>query len=411
MSDALRTRREFIRQGLALAAVGATAPSFLTRSAQAAPAGDDRILVVLQLAGGNDGLNTLVPFADDAYYRGRPTLGVPAAQVLRLDGHHGLHPGLAPLKSLYDDGRVALVQGVGYPNPNRSHFRAMEIWETAADSEQVLTTGWLGRWFDATCTGPASDPAIGLQLGRRQTPAFANQHSLGITLGSPADYRFASGDARQQATFAALNEPVAGQGEALDFLSHTALNARLSAAEVQRVGTRRFATPAYPQSKLGHDLQLVGQMIAGGLPTRVYFVTLGGFDTHAQQAATHADLMTELGEALAAFDRDLRAQRNDGRVLLLAFSEFGRRVQENGSKGTDHGAAGPMFLLGPAVKPGLHGRTPSLTELDRGDLRHTVDFRAVYGEVLDRWLDTPAQSVLGRRYPALGLLTTQPARA
>ncbi|MBI2301905.1 MAG: DUF1501 domain-containing protein [Armatimonadetes bacterium] len=415
----VHTRREFLTRGLTLAAASGTVPSFLTRAAFAlddpaaneAPRAraDERILVVLQLAGGNDGLNTLVPYGDDAYQRARPKLAVQANDVLRISDYVGLHPNLAPLKALYDQGRLAPLQGAGYPNPNRSHFRSMEIWETAADSDRYEHYGWIGRYFDNHCAGqPAPDPTLGLRVGRSMPQSFGNAGSLGVSLQTPEQYRWYPSDRRhaaaQQQAFAALNQPADGAWPPLDFLQRTALNARLSSAVITDLAAKIHDAAPYPNSRLAADLKLVAQLIAGGLGSRVYYVTLGGFDTHANQLNDHPNLMTEMGAAVAAFVADLERQKNLDRVLLLAFSEFGRRVQENYSGGTDHGAAGLMFLAGGAVKPGLAGKHPSLTDLERGDLKFGIDFRSVYATVLKQWLGADPKAVLGREFPLLDLL-------
>ncbi len=413
----LSTRREFLGRGLTLAAAAATVPSFLSdtafaldnRTAGEAPPRkntDQPILVVVQLAGGNDGLNTVVPYADDAYHRARPTLAVKADQVLKLTDRVGLHPNLKPLKALYDAGGLAIVQGVGYPNPNRSHFRSMEIWETAADSDKVERYGWIGRYFDHQCAGAPDAALAGLRVGRSMPQAFTNGSSIGVSLQRPEQYRWHPSDrdaARQVAVFQRLATGSPG-GQTLDFLQRTALNANLSSAEILELAKAYRSRVAYPDSSFAASLKTVAQMIAGGLGTRVYYVTLGGFDTHAQQEREHPGLLDDLGASLSAFLADLKEQGNLDRVVAMAFSEFGRRVQENGSGGTDHGAAGLMLLAGGPVKAGLHGTCPSLTELDRGDLKFGIDFRSVYATVLDGWLKAPAEAILGRKFAPLKLL-------
>jgi uncharacterized protein (DUF1501 family) len=428
MRDDVWTRREFLGRGVAIAAVAGTVPTFLSRCAFAlddragseAPrdAKDQPILVVVQLAGGNDGLNTVVPYADDAYHRARPTLAVAAKDVLRLDDHLGLHPTMTGLKSLYDEGSLAVVQAVGYPNPNRSHFRSMEIWETASDSDRQEHYGWIGRYFDCQCGGaPSPAPGVvddttalmGLGLVRRQTLAFANHSSAGVTLQRPEQYRWMASDPSpaQSALFASLNQPQPGSGKGeIDFLQRTALNANVSSARIAKLAAGHESKAAYPDSRIAGDLRLVSQMIAGGLPTRVYYVSLGGFDTHAQQENEQPKLLGELSAALAAFDGDLKAQGLRERVLTMTFSEFGRRVAENGSKGTDHGTASVMFLTGGPIKGGLLGRTPSLTDLDHGDLKFNVDFRSVYATVLAGWLCCDPVKVLGREHPTLPIIKT-----
>jgi uncharacterized protein (DUF1501 family) len=391
---------------------------------------DGTILVVLQLAGGNDGLNMIVPYADDAYHQARPRLGIAADKVLKIDNYVGLNPKLTGLKSLFDEGRVAIVQGVGYPNPNRSHFRSTEIWQTASDADRTLSEGWLGRYFDNCCGGAA--PTVGVALGEETPQAFAAKTPVGVTFSRPEQFRYRSSEpnsgrmSAEEFFFRQLNEngggedaspsasegasigAIAGKAEnnlsALDFLRRTALDAQLSSDKILAIARKYKSTVPYPPGQLAASLNIVARMIAGGLPTRVYYASQGGFDTHAGQINTHERLMSEFNDALIAFVADLKQQGNFERVLLMTFSEFGRRVQENANGGTDHGAAAPMFLLGGLVKAGLFGKHPSLVDLDHGDLKFNIDFRSVYGTVLDQWLKAPSQLVLGRKFPALAIV-------
>jgi len=391
---------------------------------------DGTILVVLQLAGGNDGLNTVVPYDDDAYHVARPRLRFGADQVLKIDNHIGLNPKLAGLKSLYDEGHVAIVQGVGYPNPNRSHFRSTEIWQTASDADRTFGDGWLGRYFDNCCSG--ADPTVGVAIGEETPQAFAAKKPTGVTFSRPEQFRFRPSErdngqmSAEEMFFRQLNE-AAGEDSGtsasntggsigaipgkttndlstLAFLQRTALDAQMSSDKILAIARKYKSTVPYPQGQLAASLNIIARMIAGGLPTRVYYASQGGFDTHAGQLNTHTRLMGEFNDAVTSFIADLKQQGNFDRVLLMTFSEFGRRVQENANGGTDHGAAAPMFVLGGAVKAGLFGKYPSLTDLDRGDLKFNTDFRSVYGTVLDKWLKAPSQTVLGRKFPALGIV-------
>lgn len=434
MNQTLHTRRRFLRTSILGGAIAWTVPAFLERTffsldALAAdspiqtPTGKDGpVLVIVQLAGGNDGLNTLVPFEDDAYFRARPTLAIPKSKVLPLSGGFGLHPELAGLKSLHDDGHLAVVHGVGYPNPNRSHFRSTEIWQTATDSNKTERHGWLGRYFDSCCEG--ADPAVGISIGSAQPPqAFSAQNRRGISFSTPSQFRFDFGKSSdpdaageffrsvnemdhdmQGGSIGMLDGPGDPDGDTLDFLQRTALDATISSDKILGTVAKTKPPAAYPAGKLADSLNLVARLIAGGMPTRVYYVSQGGYDTHSHQDGAHARLMGELGAALSAFSADLKAQGNFERVLTMTFSEFGRRVAENASRGTDHGAAAPMFLLGGKIQPGLHGRIPDLEKLHNGDLCHTVDFRSVYTTVLEKWLRTPAVPVLGRKFPLLDFI-------
>jgi uncharacterized protein (DUF1501 family) len=394
---------------------------------QAVTGKDGTILVVLQMAGGNDGLNMVVPFADDTYYRSRPRLGIAADKILKLDSYAGFNPKLTGLKSLFDEGRLSVIQGVGYPNPNRSHFRSTEIWQTGSDADRNENEGWLGKYFDSCCAG--ADPTVGVAIGDQMPQAFVAQTPTGVTFSKPEQFRWMPSEKRngpmsaEETFFRQLNgvndddipAPAANDGgsiaaipgstkanqSAADFLQRTALDAQLSSDKILAIARKTKSKMPYPQGQLGASLSLIARMIAGGLSTRVYYASQGGFDTHAGQLGTHDRLMTELNDALSSFVADLKQQNNFDRVLLITFSEFGRRVAENANGGTDHGAAAPMFVLGGAVKPGLFGKYPSLSDLDNGDLKFNTDFRSVYGTVLDRWLNAPSQLVLGRKFSSL----------
>ena len=425
------TRRAFLRTSLLGAALSWTIPvflerTFLTLNAQAADSSiqtmtgkDHPILVVLQLAGGNDGLNTIIPFEDDLYFIARPTLGIPKGQVIALDHLVGLNPSLAPLKGLYDNGNLAIIQGVGYPNPNRSHFRSTEIWQTASDAQQTLTKGWIGRYFDNCCNG--EDPTVGVALGEQLPEAFSAANPTGVAIGRPGNLGFdRENDPEEARLFAGLNglDPGSMSGDsigtlsgpnksgmsALEYLQRTALDAQVSTDKIKKVlrGTKNEAT--YPKNQLGGSLSLISRLIAGGLPTRVYYASQGGYDTHAGQVNTHQRLLNDLATALAAFCDDLKAKGIFDRVMVMTFSEFGRRVHENANGGTDHGTAAPMFVCGGGVKPGLYGKQPTLGSLDAGDLRYNVDFRSVYSTILSHWMKAPTAQILGRDFPKLSFV-------
>jgi uncharacterized protein (DUF1501 family) len=438
----LHTRRQFLRTSALGAAAAWTLPVFLDKtflaldaaaansSTQTVTGKDGTILVVLQMAGGNDGLNMVVPFADDAYHRARPRLGLAPDKILKIDNYVGLNGKLTGLKTLFDEGHLSIVQGVGYPNPNRSHFRSTEIWQTASDSDRNVNEGWLGRYFDNCCGG--ADPTVGVAIGEEMPQAFAAKAPTGVTFSRPEQFRWKTSEPAQgrmsaeEFFFRQLNESAAGEANVvaatdgasinalggktksdlgtLDFLQRTALDAQLSSDKILAIARKYKSTVTYPGGQLAASLNIIARMIAGGLSTRVYYASQGGFDTHAGQMNAHDRLMAELNDAVAAFVADLKAQGNFDRVLLMTFSEFGRRVVENANGGTDHGAAAPMFVLGGAVKPGLFGKYPSLTDLDRGDLKFNTDFRSVYGTLLDQWLKAPSQVVLGRKFSALPIV-------
>jgi uncharacterized protein (DUF1501 family) len=436
-SRLLQTRREFLStgiKGLGLVAASAYVPAFVTRTARAVtPETDSTILVVLQLSGGNDGLNTVVPFGNDLYYKNRPVIGISKDSTLKINDQIGLHPSLAPLKAEFDAGHMAIIQNTGYPNPNRSHFRSMEIWHTASDADAPsLANGWLGRYFDAQCSGADPHKAIdnadiGVSFGKVMPQAFRNSANVGLAIDNPSTFQWnASGETlalakAQEEIFSHLNQPggidaspmssMATLGAisdtepaTLDFLRHTAMNAMLAGDRVRAILGRDKSKIPYPQTDLANQLGMIAKLIGGDFPTRVYYAYQGGFDTHANQPGTHARVLGDVAQAVSAFRNDLRDQKNSDRVLVLAFSEFGRRVAENGSAGTDHGAAAPVFLFGEGIKAGIHGRAPDLANLVDGDIVHETDFRQVYATVLERWLGAPSAPLLGRPFQTLPIV-------
>lgn len=422
------TRREFLRNGMLLASAAASVPTFLNASAVAmtrALAGrssvpgvpDDHILVVVQLSGGNDGLNTVVPFGMPDYYKARPGIGIPEKDALKLDHADGigLHPQLRPIKDMYDDGLVALVQGVGYPNPNRSHFKSMDIWHTADTS--ATGDGWLGRYFDAECCGfgkgesgtpePSGGPP-GIAVGRAAPLAMQGRKVMPVSFENVDLFRWAGLDIHKtlRDPYEALNRREQGEGPAARadsnaaFLLRTSLDAQVSSDLIRKAVANRPQTQ-FPQTDLGRQLAMVSSMIRAGLRTRVYYVVHGGFDTHAGQGGSngrHGQLLNQFAAAVKAFYTELKAQGNDQRVLSMSFSEFGRRVSQNQSGGTDHGTAAPMFLFGPMVNRGVLSDHPSLRDLDEGDLKYKVDFRSVYAGVLEQWLKADSKDILEGRY-------------
>lgn len=402
------TRRDFLKTAT-IAGMSLALPAFLTRTAEAksgAPDGDT-ILVVLQLGGGNDGLNTVVPYSNDDYHRARKRLALSKGDLLPIDGDIALHHELKGLRSLYDDGSLAIINGAGYPNPNRSHFRSMEIWHTATDSDRYSSTGWIGRYFD-NCCGGSPDPGAAVNVGPDLPQAFDSESGAGISFENPDSFKWEEGRGpNREETFRRLNRPGSGhdpEKSTLDFLRHTTGNIITSSAEIREASSLKRKTAEYPGSRLGRQLRDIATLIAAGMPTRIYYTSHGGFDTHANQAGQHNNLLRQFSEAVAAFQQDLKVIGAHRRVVTMCFSEFGRRVEENASGGTDHGTAGPMFLLGEGIKPGLHGRYPSLTDLDGGDLKHSVDFRAVYAELIEKQLRADSAKVLGKKFDRIGVM-------
>ncbi|MEM1184099.1 MAG: DUF1501 domain-containing protein [Planctomycetota bacterium] len=431
------TRRAFLERSLVFSSAALTVPAFVQRSAMGIeqPAmgmgsvpgvPEERILVILQLGGGNDGLNTVIPHGFDEYHNARPQIRIRGDQALGLGRSNqaiGLHPALEGVKELYDDGLASIVQGVGYPNPNRSHFKSMDIWHTADTSG--TGDGWIGRYVDSECCGygkgesGTAESNGGERGGGRMPAPVAIGRTAPLAMIGPGvkPISFESADLFKwtgEDIHPALVDPyekIVGAGQTDDvapdsnaaFLMRTSLDARVSSDTIRRAVS---AEPLvrYPGSDLARQLQMVSGMVRAGMKTRVYFVTLGGFDTHAGQGGAngrHANLMRQLGDSVRAFYRDLQAQGNDGRVLTMCFSEFGRRVGQNASGGTDHGTAAPVMLFGPMVASGVLNAHPSMRDLDDGDLKFTVDFRTVYAGILEDWMGNgKSREILAGRYKA-----------
>ena len=413
----MTTRRDFLASSTLLG-FGATVPTFLGKTAAAAtptgkPGSNDTILVVVQLTGGNDGLNTVVPFADPEYAKLRPTIAVPKDQVKKLNDSVGLHPSMGDLAKVFEDGAAAVIQGVGYPNPNQSHFRSMDIWQAASTATEDPTEGWLGKAMK-------QKPAPGFHLtagGNEAAPlALAGAPARVPSVASLADFQLkttaagrADGD-RQRTLIKAASDPTAmmpatpAAPSLLDFVRRTATDSYASSDRLRAVAGGYDPKAAYPNTGLANRLKLAAQLIEAGVGARVFYVSIDGFDTHAGQGGqfgAHANLVGEVAGAISAFYKDVSARGHGDRVCVMTFSEFGRRAKENGSGGTDHGSGAPMVLVGGRVKPGVVGDHPSLTKLEDGNLKHAVDFRRVYAAVLRDWLGVDAAAVLGAGFDPL----------
>ena len=388
-------RRDFIKKSLLTLALGGAAPSLLSKSALAAQS-KDKILVVVNLFGGNDQLNTLVPFKNDLYYRLRPNIAIKRESVLDLgqNGQNlGLHPELRPLMSMWDQGNLALIPQVGYPNPNRSHFISTSIWHTA-DPTRKEETGWLGRWGDLqddpfcdTFIGGASPQAV---TGHKRTaPAVSGVDSFSLRMPKPFE----------EALEKEIAQPRLGPAEGV---RQAMLSLRGALDKIGRI--RAYSNKAqYPDNPFGKAMADVARMIAGGLGSSVYYTTLGGWDTHAAQPPRQQELLSYLAQTLSAFRQDMKALGRDQDVMIMVFSEFGRQVAENASFGTDHGQGGLMLVMGGGVRGGLYGSEPDLEDLELNALKYKTDFRNVYAASL-RWIQADIQKVLGANFQPLGLI-------
>ena len=410
------SRREFLRAGLrssTLVALVPTIPGFLADTARAAEATrDGRVLVVIKLDGGNDGINTVVPFKDEGYAKYRRELRLPANRLHKINDELGLHPSMGDAARLLESGRLAIVQGVSYPNPSRSHFRSMTIWHSArvdlprfnedvvAEQDKAVL-GWIGRALDEDRKPVDGSPGA-VFVGTGAMPvALRSRRSTASAMTRPEDSVLMPGvDAKS-----AVTSPGAGQDLAA-FVRRSTLDAYATSERMAEVVRARDAGARYPATALAERLRVIARLLKGGMGTRVFYTSQKTYDTHYAQLPTHADLLGELSGALRAFLDDLAAARLAERVTVLCFSEFGRRVRENGSLGTDHGTAGPVFLVGPCVKAGLVGEAPRLLDLQGGDLKMKVDFRSVYAGVLEDWLGLPGKPALGGDFGKLSLFRT-----
>jgi uncharacterized protein (DUF1501 family) len=404
-------RRQFLDsswKGATGIAIGCGLPGHwmqvLADEAKASGPQTDKILVVIQLSGGNDGLNTIVPFRNDDYRKARPKLGIPEDDVIKLDDELGLHPSLRGVSELVDAGRFSIVHGVGYPSPNRSHFESMDIWHTCQRKETRTDTGWLGRVFERNPN--ISGDSAGLHLGGEALP-FALV-GRGVQLPSIREVEQMKFKASKQAVMATAT-PVAAasssDSELLGFLSASTEVAVCASQRIESALARPDHDSDFPKTQLGEKLKVISRLILAGLRTQVYYVTLDGFDTHANQLAAHQGLLRQWSDALSSFHKRLTRDGQSERVLVMTFSEFGRRLKANASQGTDHGAAAPMFFSGPTLSKLQIGSLPSLTNLDDGDLKHHTDFRQVYATVIEKWLKQESERPLGGKYALLeGLL-------
>jgi uncharacterized protein (DUF1501 family) len=392
------SRRDFLKQATLLS-LAPTVPAFLGRTARGvAPERDGRVLVVVQLDGGNDGINTVVPFADEGYAKHRTALRLPADRLVKVNGAVGLHPSLRDAGKLLQDGQLAIVQGVSYPNPNRSHFRSMAIWHTARfDPEEHDGPGWLGRALDGA--KPRTGSPASIFSGIETVPAALRGRRCEAAALSRLDDFKLDLPLNPRQVF-----PAVDQGDDLSaFVRRSLLDAYTTADRMAAIANRPDEGGSYPATGLAERLRLIARLLKAGCETRVFYTGQGGYDTHSNQLPEHAALLNDLGTALKVFLDDLKAAKLADRVAVLVFSEFGRRVAENASKGTDHGTAGPVFLAGPAVQAGLHGTTPSLLDLEDGDLKVGMDFRRIYATVLEEWLGLDARASLGGTFERLPL--------
>mgnify|MGYP000043460885 FL=1 len=408
------SRRDFLQKGLY--GIGATAglPLLLSRTTQAltaqalagtsTEAHPERILVVVELSGGNDGLNTVVPFGDDEYYRARPNLGIAASDAITIEDGFGFHPALVGFERLYKDGLMAVVHGCGYDNPSLSHFSSMGFWHTGVPNGGE-PLGWLGRLADGAYEHDAQGNKI-VNIGTRQSLAVRARHHQPLVFNDPRSFRREGSNAEKKSIEGLRPGPT--ENPTLEFMAATAKNA-VESSEFVREAAAGYSTPIdYGIGGLSPQLRRVAALINAEMPTRLYYVSYQGnsFDTHVHQADPHARLLAYTADAVRGFAEDLKRIGRADDVAIMMFTEFGRRVEENASLGTDHGTATPMFVIGNGVQGGLHGRHPSLTDLDDGNLIMTTDFRRVYATMIEQWLGfEDSASILKGAFGPIGLFS------
>jgi uncharacterized protein (DUF1501 family) len=398
----LINRRKFLHLG-SLATSTIMLPKFL--KAFEGPVnrmGGNKVLVVLQLSGGNDGLNTVIPIYNDIYYRERPGLAIAKEKTLILNSDAGLHPALTHLKTLYDEGNLSILNNVGYPNPDRSHFRSMDIWQTASNPDEYLNSGWLGRYLDAQCVG-CSRPTQVLEMDDMLSLALSGEQMKGIALRDPKRlYETSQDPFFKDLLLAESHEQTEDPASYL----YKVMAETLSGADyIFQQSKLRPSTTVYPDTEIGKNLRMIASLISSDINTRVYYVSLGSFDTHVGQQAKQGKLFSDLNDAIKPFTEDLKSNQRFEDVLMMSFSEFGRRVGENGSGGTDHGTANNMFLISGGLKQkGMLNQMPDLSNLTEGDLVQQLDFKRVYATVLNKWLQADDNKILRRQYGYLDFI-------
>ena len=395
-------RKQFIQVG-SLATASLMLPKFLKafETGQLVPPGN-KVVVVLQLSGGNDGLNTVIPVRNDLYYKSRPGIGISKSTALTLNDEAGLHPVLETFRDLYDEGNLGIINSVGYPNPDRSHFRSMYIWQTASQSTEYLNSGWIGRYLDSQCSG-CDKPTQAIEIDDVLSLAMKGNNMNGMAVKDP---RRLFGTANESFFRDVVKSQQQNKGEeAVDYLYKTMAQTLSSADYIFRQSRLHPSAAEYPKTELGNSLKTIASLIFSDINTKVYYVSLGSFDTHINQSAQQQRLFTDMNTSVNAFVKDLKQNNRFDDVLLFTFSEFGRRVSQNASGGTDHGTANNMFLVSGGLKQkGLINAMPDLSDLQDGDLKYKIDFKNVYATILDKWLLADSKLVLGQQYQPMNFI-------
>ncbi len=395
-------RKEFLKLG-SLATASLFVPRFLKafETGEMVPPGN-KVVVILQLSGGNDGLNTVIPVRNDIYYRSRPRLGIEKSKALLLNDETGLHPSLTSFADLWHDGSLGILNNVGYPNPDRSHFRSMDIWHSASKSNEYINTGWIGRYLDAQCNG-CGLPTQALEIDDVLSLALKGKDVNGLAFKDPRRL-YGTSNERFFKDVAATHKDHHDE-EPVDYLYKTMAETISAADEIFKQSRLKPSTATYPDTEIGRSLQTIASLIFSEINTKVYYLSLGSFDTHINQEMQQQRLFNQMNNAVNAFVKDLKKHNRFNDVLLFSFSEFGRRVSQNASGGTDHGTANNMFFVsGGLKKSGLVNELPNLEDLDEGDLKYKVDFKNVYSTILSNWLGADDASILGEKFDKLNFI-------
>jgi len=401
-----QNRRDFIKNSLLASAGTLLVPQFLQAMHHQSSTGfKGKRLVIIQLSGGNDGLNTVIPYENDLYYNARPILGIPKNEVITLDHELGLNPSLMPLRELYDQGLLTILNGVGYPNPNRSHFRSMDIWQTGSAADEYLKTGWIGRYLDAACHD-CQKPYHAIEADDTLSLALKGNALKGIAVKNPRMlYRSTRGGHLDALNQYAKQHNLHEQENDVGYLYKTLMETQSSAEYIWEQSKIYKTSVDYPQNGFAKNLKMIAELIGSGIETQVFYASMSGFDTHANQKGAQGNLLKQWAESLKAFTRDLKQSGALKDTLIVTFSEFGRRVKENASRGTDHGTANSVFVVGEGLKKqGIYNSLPSLNDLDNGDLKYNLDFRRLYATILRNWLKTNDKAILGESFDLLNLV-------
>ena len=398
----MNCRRTFLKSS-ALISMSPIIPGFVGKMAFGDELDSEQpILVVVEMNGGNDGLNTVVPYKQREYQRYRRRTRIDKGQVLKLDDQNGLNPAMPGFKQLFDDGALAVINSVGYPNPNRSHFESMAIWHSGnVDGKRADGNGWLGKYLDVSAPKERIDLDGWFVGAGTVPPVLVNRRSQIASVARLQDLRFRSLSTAKLANQLSKHDP---QSDISSFVSRCMTSSFASAEQLESIMKSQKTDKRFPATVLGNKLSIISRLIRSGANSRTYYTVQPGYDTHAAQLGTHANLLVELSSAIKAFVDDLKQAKLDQRVVVLAFSEFGRRVEENQSQGTDHGTAGPVFVAGTQIQGGMYGEVPDLSDLIQGDLKVKLDFRQVYCTLLEKWLKVPSEQVLDRKYDSLGFV-------